>query len=116
MRNDLYDPKMERPTIRNLFRLQTDVRTLTGAVVIGKENAPLISFDPGGATRTVDFPAPDAELEGAFFVINNWADAAEDLTIRNSAAATILTISQNEAGCVFYAGGVTYGRLFGALT
>lgn len=116
MRNDIIAGLFDRPTIRNLDKRIVDTRTLTGAVTIAKENAPFLNFDPGGATRTVDFPAPDSELEGALFIINNWADAAEDLTIRNSAAATILTISQNEAGVVFYAGGVTYGRLWGALT
>lgn len=116
MRNDIVDGKFDRPTFRNLLRLQVDNRVLTGNITIGKENAPLINLDPGGAGRNVDFPAPDSELEGAIFVINNWADAAEDLTIRNSAAATILTISQNEAGVVFYANGITYGRLWGALT
>lgn len=115
-RNDLIAANLDRPVIRSLGKYLVDTRTLTGATVIAKESAPLINLDPGGATRTVDFPAPDTELEGAMFIINNWADAAEDLTIRNSAAATILTISQNEAGVVFYAGGVTYGRLWGALT
>lgn len=115
-RNDLVSAMLDRPTVRNLDRRSVDTRTLTGAVVIGKENAPILNFDPGGATRTVDFPAPDSDLEGAMFIINNWADAAEDLTIRNSAAATILTVSQNEAGVVMYLNGVTYGRLWGALT
>jgi hypothetical protein len=116
MREDLIDPKLDRPTIRNLFRLLTDTRTLTGGVVIGKENAPILNFDANGAGRNVDFPAPDAELEGAIFLVNNFSGTAVDLTCRNSATATILTVSQAEAGVVFYAGGVTYGRLLGTIT
>lgn len=116
MRNDLVSAFLDRPTVRNLDRKLVDTRTLTGAVTIAKENAPILNFDPGGATRIVTMPAPDSDLEGAIFIINNWADAAEDLTINNSAAATVLTVSQNEAGVVMYLGGITYGRLWGALT
>lgn len=116
MRQDNYAGFFERATFRNLLRLQTDVRVLTGNVVIGKENAPLLSFDANGASRNVDFPAPDAELEGALFIINNLSSTLVDLTVRNSAAATILTVSQAEAGMVFYAGGITYGRLIGTIT
>lgn len=116
MRNDLIDPNIDRPTVRSLLRLLTDTRVLAGDVTIDQDGAPLINVDPDGSTRILTFPAPTSENEGAVWLVNNWAGGAEDLTINNSAAATIGTVSQNEAALVFIAGGVTYCRMVGATT
>lgn len=106
----LYDP-----TIVKGARLGVLTQVLTGNITIDEDSQPLLNIDPNGA-RTITFPAPSAYNEGMFWIMNNWAGGAEDITINNSAAAGIGTLSQNEAGIVFIAGGVTYFRLFGTTT
>lgn len=59
------------------------------------------SLDPGGANRNVDLPA---ETSGREFVVANRADAAEDLVVRDDAAATLLTLNQGDVGR-FYSDG-----------
>lgn len=81
--------------------------TLTGATTIGKFSAQMLKLDPGGANRNVTLPAAE---DGLMFWIVNAADAAEDLVVKNQAAATIGTINQNEEG-VFVCSGTTWKLL-----
>jgi hypothetical protein len=89
--------------------------TLTGARVITPaevERYQAMAFDPGGAGRNVDLPAV-ASSAGVILMISNIADAAEILTIRNAAAATIVTPTQNEA-CLVWCDGVRWYGFVGA--
>ena len=61
--------------------------------------APTLRIDPAGATRTLDMPV-EAGSVGVSFLIVNTADAAEALTVRSSANATIGTILQDETAIV----------------
>lgn len=99
--------------IFNRLKFRSIVLTLGAAYTIDADGATLLSLDPGGATRVITLPAAE---EGLAFIINNIADAAEDLTINSPPATTIGTISQNEAALVFCSGGVWYVRLVGAQT
>lgn len=99
--------------IISALRLKGVTQTLAGNYVIDADQGPLVNLDPGGAGRNVTLPTED---EGLAYLINNIADAAEDLTVKNPAAATIGTISQNEAGLAICAGGVWYLRLVGTTT
>lgn len=92
----------------SVFRMKSQTRTLTGTVVLTVDSPTLQFMDPGGAGRNVDLPAEE-NSEGLMFIIQNTADAAEILTIRNDAAATIVTPTQNEAALVYCAGGVWKG-------
>ena len=53
-------------------------------------------LDPGGSARDVTLTA-EASSVGRVFHILNTADAAENLVVKDDGAATIVTISQNEA-------------------
>lgn len=78
--------------------------TLTGGVTLDTTYPLWIGLDPGGAGRTIVLDgdaATDSDIHGLFRIITNRADAAENLTVNDAAAATIGTISQNETG-VFY--------------
>lgn len=88
----LYDCSFE---MGNRFR--SSVQTLTAAVTIDRDSAQLLFLDPGGAARNVTMPTAET---GLFFWIQNTADAAEDLVIKNPATTTIGTISQNEGAFV----------------
>jgi len=67
------------------------------------------AFDPDGA-RNLDLPA-EAQCEGVFAFIANTADAAEVITIRNDAAATICTPTTLESAFVWCDGVAWYGMV-----
>jgi hypothetical protein len=115
-RLNMDDSLLNDPKIVKGLKLGTLTQVLAAGLTIDEDMAPIINVDPDGSTRILTFPAPSAQNEGMVWLVNNWAGGAEDLTINNSAAATIGTISQNEAGLVFIAGGVTYCRLVGTTT
>lgn len=100
-------------SIISKLKLKGVTLTLAGNYTIDADQGPMVNLDPGGAGRNVTLPT---EEEGLTFVINNIADAAEDLTVKNPAATTIGTVSQNEAGIAFCVGGVWYLRLVGTTT
>lgn len=77
------------------FRLSSEIRTLAGDITLGLECAPVQYLDPGGAARNVDLPA---SVKGTVIVISNMADAAETITVRNEADATVDTVPQNQIG------------------
>lgn len=86
-------------------------RTLSGDLAISSETdlAFIEEIDPGGAARNVDL---DFDAEGKVVFIRNAADAAEDLTIRDSDDSSLVTISQNEAGIVYSDGSKWGGFVF----
>lgn len=98
--------------IINEFRLGVETETLGGTKVLTTKSPTLQFLDPGGAARNVDLPA-EADSEGLVFIISNEADAAEVITVRNDAAGTIVTPTQNEAAIVF-CNGVTWSGLVGS--
>lgn len=113
MRQRLDDAEAMGLRIWQRFKLKVLTMTLAGAITIDADSPPLINLDAGGAGRNVTLPT---EEEGLVFLINNISDAAEDLTVKNPATTTIGTVSQNEAGIAFCAGGVWYLRLVGTTT
>lgn len=113
MRQRLDNAEVFGLRIWDTLKLKALTQTLTGAFVVDSDSPPVLNLDPGGATRVVTLPAVN---EGLTYIINNAADAAEDLTINNPAAATIGTISQNEAGVAMCLGGVWVLRLVGTTT
>lgn len=70
------------------------------------------AFDPGGAGRNVDLPV-EAGCAGSVVFISNEADAAEVLTIRTAAGATLVTPAQNEAA-ILWCNGTAWFGLVGA--
>jgi hypothetical protein len=76
-----------------------NVETLTGAHTLASGDPVFQKLDPGGAGRDVNLPA-EASSDGLFYVITNAADAAENLTVKDDGASTIVTISQNEQATV----------------
>lgn len=86
------------------------VQTLTGTTVIAADMPSMLALDPGGAARNVDMAAVTAQgMEGKIWIVINAADAAEVITIRDAAAATIVTLTQNECAVIMVAGGVWRG-------
>lgn len=98
--NELFDPRLMKGVKGGVH-----IETLAGAKTIDRDMAFMAFIDPGGATRVVTLPAAE---RGLAWLIVNTADAIEDLTINNPAAATRGTISQNECAWVFSDGTAWY--------
>lgn len=88
----------------------TGTRTLTYDEV---ETYNAFAFDPGGAARNLDLPA-EASCTGAYLFIANKADAAEAITVRDDAAATVTVIAQSESAFV-WCDGTTWHAVTGAV-
>ena len=88
---------------RALHRNGCTVETLAAARTVLLSDGDLIKFDPGGASRVVTFSAT-CEYNGYRCRIANAADAAEDLTVKDSAATTIAVLNQNQGADFHYAG------------
>lgn len=79
---------------------------LSGNVTLDATYPQVCKLDPGGSNRDVTLDAI-ATSEGLYRRIVNAADAAENLVVKNAAAATIGTINQNEQG-EFYCDGAAW--------
>ena len=79
--------------------------TLGGNLTLTPKSPPLQFIDPNGA-RTLTLPA-EADSKGLTFLIHNNAGGAEIITIKDDAAATIATPTQNEMALV-YCDGVSW--------
>lgn len=69
------------------------VYTATGNITLTNQSRNVQCIDPAG-TRDLTLPALQV---GLVFLIANKADAAETITIKNAAAATVETVDQNES-------------------
>ena len=73
--------------------------TLTGTLALDYTHPSHVGLDPGGSARDVTLEgsaAVDKAIHGLYRRIDNRADAAEALTVKDSAASTIGSIAQNE--------------------
>lgn len=104
--NQLHGSKMDEQVVTDLLESilavgQSNRETLSGDKTLSENSAPIQSIDPGGAARNVDLPSADTHQ---FYVIGNRADAAENITVRNSSDSTINTLNQDDVGLYFYDG------------
>lgn len=101
------------------FLMRAAVVTLAGNLVLGVLSEPMQILDPGGASRNVDLP-PEADSVDKLFFIVNIASAAENLVVRNDAAATIATVAGSVGGTgnqcgLFHCDGVAWRTVFTSL-
>lgn len=99
----LYDTHLQGGAVAN-------TEALTGNKTLVDADAQVQFLDPGGSSRNITLPA-ETDTNHPFFIFNT-ADAAENLVIKNDAAATILTIYENMAGAVFSDGTTWLGYGF----
>ena len=81
-------------------------QTLTATFAVPVDAPHVLALDPGGASRNVTLPA--SPQIGDWFVIINTADAAEVITVQDSAGAGLtpaITPTQNEIAYVYFVGG-----------
>jgi len=77
-----------------IYPQSSNVETLSGAKTVSRTDEQVQILDPGGAGRNIDLPEDE---EGLVFEVVNTADAAEDLTVRDSDTNTVHAVSQNES-------------------
>lgn len=77
--------------------------SLSGAYTLKLKDGQILRIDPGGSARDVTLDAA-WQKDGFWVEITNTADAAENLVIKDPAASTIVTISQNEKALIAYDG------------
>lgn len=105
MRSALDGSEIRNSLIGESNRFIRGSQTLGADVTIAADAPSLQFFDPGGSGRVVLLPA---ERAGAFFIIVNNADAAENLTVKeDSGTTTIGVVHQNEIG-MFFCDGTTW--------
>lgn len=91
-------------TIRRALKLQEDRVTLGGNVTLLDEDGVIWAADAGGSSRNVTLPARAATNDGQVRLIVNLSTAGENLVIKNSAAATLLTLPSGAVGLVIATG------------
>lgn len=87
------------------LRLGATSLTLTGTYALAANAPPLLILDPGGAARIVKLPA--SPKLGQMHVLINSADAAEIITVQDSAGVGLTpaaTPTQNEMAILIYCG------------
>ncbi len=99
---------MGHPYNVNVLEVLGADRVLTQAEV---DDNNVFTFDPDGA-RNLDLPA-EADCTGIILYIHNAADNPEVITIRNDAAGTICTPTEDESAVVA-CDGVSWRGLVGA--
>ena len=87
-----------------------NVETLAGNKPLVDSDTRYQRLDPGGSARDVILPAEEGS-QGREFWIWNAADASEDITVKNDAAATIGTVSQNE-GALYVCTGAAWVMIY----
>ena len=77
-----------------------NIEALAGTKVLTFGDSQIQALDPAGAHRNVAMPAVGARA-GAWFLVVNRADAAENLVLQQpDASTTLLTLAQNKTALV----------------
>ena len=101
MRGRLDDAVLDGVTLRRYLKVDSDIRTLAGTVTIVDESPTFLQYDAGGSSRNVDFPTRALANDGQIRFVSNISTAGENLTIRNAAATTLLTLPAGGLAIVF---------------
>lgn len=103
MRSRIDDAELRGNILRHANRFGVSNQTLTGTYAIPAGSPHVQALDPGGGARNVTLPA--SPKVGDWFLIINTADAAEIITVQNSAGVGLtpaITPTQSESALVVY--------------
>lgn len=116
MRNNIEGAVLADNLIKSGNRFGMVNLTLTGTTQLQADGPHIYALDPGGAARTVKLWA--SPQIGDWVLIINTADAAEIITVQDSAAAALTpacTPTQNESAFIVYVNATLGWRNFVAL-
>jgi len=91
---DLAEVKAFGVTVVHGFKLLFQSRIMAGTIVLLKSAPPVQYLDLNGAIRNFDLPAAASSKDLVFYVRNISAGAFA-LTVRDAAAATVVSLAQN---------------------
>lgn len=91
--NNLMVLRTQQVDMGNAAHALTLVTADTGQTEI---SAMIIEVDPAGGAQNLTLP-PEESAAGVVLVIRNSADAAENVVVKNDAAATVVTLAQGKA-------------------
>ncbi len=98
-------------TSRLGFRGQFNVETLAATKACTLQSSQFQALDPDGSPRDVTLPAVTKGDDGYFVFVLNTAGAANALTVKDAAAATVATVAQNKAAVVYVTAAGAWARL-----
>lgn len=104
MRGRYDDLIADGATIRRYLKLQSEAKTLGGAVTMTNDDGVLQAFDAGGSSRNVTLPVRALVNDGIVRLFANLSTAGENLVIKDAAASTILTVPSGGIGLVVATG------------
>ena len=104
MRGRFDDLVADGGLIRRAFRLESDVQTLGGNVILLDNDGVIKAYDAGGSGRNVTLPARTEANDGTMRLIINLSTAGEVLTIKNSGATTLLALASGSMAVVIASG------------
>lgn len=82
-------------------------KILSATYVVDKDAPSILTIDANGAGRNVDMAAVTAQgMEGKLWFINNLTAATHALTVRDAAAATIVSIPATKSAIIGVLNGV----------
>lgn len=82
-------------------------RVLAATFVVPADAPSMLTLDANGAGRNVDFAAVTAQgMEGKVWFVNNLTGATHALTLRDSAAATIVSVPATKSAIIAVMNGV----------
>lgn len=103
VRSLLEDNKAEKLNIQFGLKANATRQAISGAFTVAANMGPIIWLDPTGA-QNVTFPTKGSRF---IFLVQHGSSNNVDLTLKDSAAVTIGTLSQNEMAIVWDDGVVT---------
>jgi len=92
------------------FKLDQNVETLSGTKTLVVEDKPVQKLDPNGSDRDGILPAEAISTDLVFFIYNTANGIGEDITIKNDASATIVTLGPG-MGMEFICDGINWVAL-----
>jgi hypothetical protein len=116
MRSNIEGVLLSDSTFLSGNRMGVLEQTLTGTLQLTADLPHVLALDPGGANRTVKMPA--SPQKGDWYWLINTADAAEIITVQDSAAAALVppcTPTQNESSLLVYINATLGWRQFVAI-
>jgi hypothetical protein len=116
MRSNIEGCIFSDSTILSGNRMGVLEQTLTGTLQLTADLPHVLALDPGGSARTVKMPA--TPQKGDWYWLINTADAAEIITVQDSAGVALTpacTPTQNESAFLVYINATLGWRQFVAI-
>ena len=104
MRQNLQDSRANGLEVVSKFKLTGNPTTLGGNVTVTDDFPVVLSYDAGGSSRNVTMPTRALANDNTIRLVVNLSTAGENLTLKDAAATTILTLPSGGVALVIAGG------------